>query len=638
MKTGQFLFPLIALALLLAAGCAHQEPARPLTEKKPQLSEIPDSRYYYFMESQLHRLKGDTAKAVLYLTRAIALEPDVSFLKRELAVLHLIRKEYDQADAILARILEAHPDDVEALIMMGRMKELLKKEGGVKEIYEKVIASDPGKREVYLLLGRMYMDDSEFDSARKVYEKLVQNFSDSYAGYFFLGRINAQEGSLADAERYFKKTLRIEPSLTEPRFELLELYKPGKNSSITVIVKPGDSINEICYTLYQKYTDRIEAGILLLNPQLTDVNDITVGQKIRFPKLDLIRGRHEIIELYREILAVEPSSIRAKLELALYYHHEQMFPEAEALFSDLGQSVTTNDEILKKVIQLYIGEELYDEAIIVLTGMLRGAPDFSDLHYLAGVSYDGRKKRDQALSHLLKVRHGSKFHQRAAIHIAFMYQEDDDIDQAITFLEDALAKDPDNMDFMLFLGSFYEESGQLEKAMEMLQRGIGVDPESVKFHFRLGVIYDKTGDKGESIAQMKEVIRLDPDHANALNYLGYTYAEAGENLDEAEELIKKALRQKPGDGYITDSLGWVYYKMGQYEKAVELLEKAAGLVDDDPLVFEHLGDAYLKRGSRAQAIESYRRALEMRSGEADDGEALKQKIDALQVEEAPAAQ
>ncbi len=67
---------------------------------------------------------------------------------------------------------------------------------------------------------------------------------------------------------------------------------------------------------------------------------------------------------------------------------------------------------------------------------------------------------------------------------------------------------------------------------------------------------------------MKKVIKLDPKDANALNYLGYTYTEMGQNLEEAERLIKKALTFKPGDGYITDSLGWVYYKTGRYKEAL----------------------------------------------------------------------
>jgi Flp pilus assembly protein TadD len=81
---------------------------------------------------------------------------------------------------------------------------------------------------------------------------------------------------------------------------------------------------------------------------------------------------------------------------------------------------------------------------------------------------------------------------------------------------------------------------------------------------------------------MRKVIALDPKNANALNYLGYTYADLGQNLDEAEQLVIEALKYKANDGFITDSLGWVYYKKGEYTKALDYLRKAHELVPDDP--------------------------------------------------------
>ncbi len=626
MRITRFPAALLFAAAVIASGCATTGPKIVTIEDPPPLSLIPDSGYYYYTQSQIHRINGDTKKAITFLQKAIDLDPKSIYLKRELAILHLIEKEYRAAETLLTDNLDRKSDDIESLIMLGRMKELLKNNKGVKEIYERVLAVAPKRRDIYLLLGRMYMNDNELAKALALYGRLVANFPDSYAGYFFLGKIHARQGNLPEAEKNFKRSLTIEPALTEPRFELLDIYKPGKTGAITITVKAGDSINKICYNLYQKYTDRIEAAILLLNPQLTSVNDITVGQKIRFPKLDLIKSREEIIGLYNEILAVDPIGIRAKLELALYYHHERMSEEAGKILAELGALSLKDPELLKKVIQYHISEERYDDAVIIITGMLGGAPDSSDLHYLAGVSYDGLKKKDPALNHLLKVRPDSKFFRRAAIHVAFMYQEQDNIDEAILFLEDALEKDPGNMDFMLFLASFYEESGQFEKAADVLDRGLSKDPVNVKFHFRLGVLHDKMDNKAASIEKMKEVIRLDPAHANALNYLGYTYAEQGVNLDEAERLIKEALKHKPDDGYITDSLGWVYYKKGLYQKAVEILEKAATLVTDDPLVFEHLGDAYIKTGNREKALEFYRKSLEMK-GEENDG--LKKKIEEL---------
>ena len=128
---------------------------------------------------------------------------------------------------------------------------------------------------------------------------------------------------------------------------------------------------------------------------------------------------------------------------------------------------------------------------------------------------------------------------------------------------------------------------------------------------------------------MRKVIELDPKHANALNYLGYTYADLGQNLDEAERLIKEALKYKPNDGYITDSLGWVYYKKGQFDKALKYLKQAIELVPDDPIMLEHMGDAYLKLNDKPNALKYYQKSLKIKE---KDKKELEEKIRQLKRE------
>ena len=162
-----------------------------------------------------------------------------------------------------------------------------------------------------------------------------------------------------------------------------------------------------------------------------------------------------------------------------------------------------------------------------------------------------------------------------------------------------------------------------ESAEKYIRRAIEIEPDNPRYHFRLGVVYDKGNQKQASIDAMRKVIELDPKHANALNYLGYTYADLGKNLDEAERLIKEALKHKPNDGYITDSLGWVYYKKGEFDKALKYLKKAVELVPDDPIMLEHMGDAYLKLNDRSNAMKYYRKSLKIKD---KDKEALEEKI------------
>lgn len=125
----------------------------------------------------------------------------------------------------------------------------------------------------------------------------------------------------------------------------------------------------------------------------------------------------------------------------------------------------------------------------------------------------------------------------------------------------------------------------------------------------MGVIYDRWNRKADCIEAIKTAVRLDPQNANALNYLGYTYADMDQNLDEAEHLIQEALKLRPGDGHIMDSLGWVCFKKGLYDKSLDILEKAVSIVPNDPSILEHLGDLHQKLSNDEKALEFYQQAV-----------------------------
>ena len=239
------------------------------------------------------------------------------------------------------------------------------------------------------------------------------------------------------------------------------------------------------------------------------------------------------------------------------------------------------------------------------------------------VSIDKRKDKDSAIVNNKKAMPDSKFSKKAAIQTALLYRKEGKIEQGIAYLNDVLRRIPDDPDLLLCLGVFYEETKEFEKAEIALKRGLERDPDNSRLHFRLGNVYNRWGREKAAIEEMKTVISLDPQNAYALNYLGYSYAESGENLDEAERLIKEALKQEPDNGYITDSLGWVYFKKGLFTEALEYLEKAASLVPDDPNILEHLGDAYWKLGDSEEALNCYKHALSKKRKDRGD---LEKKI------------
>ena len=573
MKKNLLNIALFITAMTWLSGCMIHEKMPPPIDREVKEEARgaiqTESRYYYFTEAQIQRKRGNLDKAIMYLNQAIHVDPESPYLQRELAILYIQKKDNKRASDILKQTIEKFPEDIQSLIIYGKLNQGLNKNEDAKTAYEKALTIDPDQEDVYLLLGGIYMQENELDKALKNYQQLIHRFPESYAGHFFVGKIYLSQGKLKDAENKFQKTLALNPDLEEPRFELLNINKKLGNDKI-------------------------------------------------------------VVQLYKDILKKNPKNIRATMELGLYYHEKGFAEKSQKLFMELGARSIIEKEIVRQAIQLYVDSKQYNDAIVVLEGMIKGAPEGSDLYYIAGIAYDGEKDKDAAIINYKKVAPDSRFYKDAVVQISFLYQEQGKIEQAIDYLEHVVRVMPDNPELLLYLGSFYEDAKAYEKAENVLKKGLKVDSGNIKLRFRLGVVYDKRGRKKESIEEMKTVIDLDPRHANALNYLGYTYAELGENLDEAERLIKAALKEKPDDGYITDSLGWVYYKKKLFTKALQYLEKAVSLVPDDPTILEHLGDVYLETSNTEKALEFYQRSLRKKE---KDTAGLEKKIEGLMEEE-----
>jgi len=470
------------------------------------------------------------------------------------------------------------------------------------------------------------------EAAGGVYEKMTRQFPDLWDGHFFLGNTRKQMGLLKEAEASYKTAIRLNPEALSPRFALLDLYERQTPATgpVTVTVKPGDTLFSLCRQVYGNCSRRLLDRVVAANPSITDMDRLTVGQDLQMPAPDDSKqNRRRVIDLYADLLRQDPGNYRAAFGLALHHHAAGDVDAALKILKPLGPKSDETPGVLQPLFQYYIDRGKYLEAETLVSGMLVGAPDSSALNYLMGMVQDQRENKKEALRFLSRVGSKSRFYDNARFHMALLYQSMGNTDQAIDILAARITDEPDNVDHLLRLGVLYEEEEEYGKAEDLFERGLAIAPDHVELLFRLGVVYDKTGRKEALITQMEKVIEKDPDNAGALNYLGYTYAEKGENLDQAQTLIEKALALQPDDGYITDSLGWVYFKKGNIEKAVYYLEAAVSLVPDDPVLLEHLGDAYREQGKMEKALEMYRRSM---ANQEKDTTEIKAKIEALQKE------
>ncbi|HCY85108.1 MAG TPA: hypothetical protein DHV36_08240 [Desulfobacteraceae bacterium] len=534
-----------------AAGTTMAETETTMQEAAPPMEKEALTAEFFYMKSRRLSNKGNSKEAIDALESAIAKDPTSSFLKREKIVLLHKLKLSDQALVLATELAEQEPDNVENLMLLVRLKRGEEYDQEMSELLKKILELDPKNQETYLRLGKIYLDTEAHDNALELFTKMTQVFPDNYVAYFYLGESYLNKGETDKAVAAFEKTLALEPDLVEPRFRLAEIYQgthPDKH-------------------------------------------------------------RDKILKTYKEILDLQPDNDKAMMELALFYYQGNQMNKADPLFARLSQALADNPRLIMTAVDTFISRKRYNEAVIVFSQLRKLDPSSANLNFFLGMAHEALEQTDKAIEYYLKVPPDHPQYKKTILSIAFLYRGKGNTREALRFLEQHHNQSPADIDIISYLASFYEEDTRYDTAITLLQKGLKQSPENTTLLFKLGTIQDKAGQRQACINTMKALIRLDPDHASALNYLGYTYAEMEIHLDEALDLTRRALDVRPDDGYITDSLGWVYYKKGEYEKAVFYLEKAARISEFETVIAAHLGDAYLKTGQPDKALAAYQKAL-----------------------------
>lgn len=178
-------------------------------------------------------------------------------------------------------------------------------------------------------------------------------------------------------------------------------------------------------------------------------------------------------------------------------------------------------------------------------------------------------------------------------------------DEAIGHLESVLRRAPDDRRAYLAIGSVHSSRMDFRAAADIYDRAVAQieNPERSDWNifYQRGIAYERLKEWETAEPNFFKALELYPDQPQVLNYLGYSWVDMNRNLERGLELIRKAVELRPSDGYIVDSLGWAYYRLGRYEEATKELERAVSLMPDDPILNDHLGDAYWRVGRRLEA-------------------------------------
>ncbi len=257
--------------------------------------------------------------------------------------------------------------------------------------------------------------------------------------------------------------------------------------------------------------------------------------------------------------------------------------------------------------------------------------------------YDRLKQPERANDTYEMVPDSSPLKRSAELQVALNLEQLDRKDEAVQKLDKIIAADPKDIDALNALGNIYRARKDFVKAAETYTRALDTiekpDNGYWSIYYFRGIAYERTKQWPKAEADFKKALELYPDQPMVLNYLGYSWVDQGMNLDEAFKMLKKAVEQRPTDGYIVDSLGWAYYRLGRYDEATRILEKAVELKPSDPVINDHLGDAYFRVGRKLEATFQWNHARDLKP-EPDDLKVILKKIEtgAIQDETPTAAE
>lgn len=631
---------LMAVALPLAAGQKGQ------SKKKPEPVDHA-AAYYHFALGHLYAelaaaygSKGSFVdKAIDNYRKAMEEDPRAEFLSEELSDLYIQSGRLREAVLDAEAVLREKPDNVAARRILAYIytrligdshgqrinEEMLKK---AIEQNEKIAELEPQDEKVQVVLGWLHKLNHESLKAEAAYKAALKLDPTDESAMFGLAAVYADLGDQRRASEVLSKAVGKNPT-ARGYTQLAETYEKMKDYGLAA----------------ENYRKALE-----LSPHSTRVKESYAENLVMAGKVD------DALKIYNEIAAENPEDYVANLRRSQILRDRGKLDEARTALDAAKEVAPDNLEVQYTNVNLLEAEGRRQDALDALTKILSttrrlsySSGEISNRSIFLerlGLMYRNMNRYKDAIDTFQRLADlDSKKDVRALAQIADTYRQAGQFDKAIDEINKVHARVPknrmvgvirasiladanhpqqaiaaireltggeQNRENLLTEAQIYEKA----KAYDLMAKALGTaldlsqtDEEKTAVLFMRGAMHERRKNFAQAEADFREVLRLSPDNSAAMNYLGYMFADRNEHLEEALEMVQKALDNEPNNGAFLDSLGWVYYRMGRLEEAEDYLRRAVRIISDDPVVNEHLGDVYSRRGKLREAIVQWKTSL-----------------------------
>ena len=422
-------------------------------------------------------------------------------------------------------------------------------------------------------------------------------------------------GNLVEAKPHLQKLLTKEETRANGFLYLNSLFakqpdKKGVLQLVQELAAPYPNLPEAHFTIAHAAW-RAENVELALK-ELDKANELKPGWELAAMlrgEILLARSPTEALTFFREFLDRHPQAAEIRLAMARHLVNQKRFDEAKVEFMKLVQDSNGNPEVLVVVALLSLQAGEYSEAQSYLQQALKA--DFKDkdqIYLYLGQIAEKQNQNEQAMSWYKKVEPGERYLD-AQLNIASVIARTQTPDAALSTLDNLQDLSLDQMAAVAQAkASLLNQAKRHQEAYDLLEKAIASYPNSPEIIYDYAMTAERLHHLDVMERELRKLILMRPDFAQAYNALGYTLADRGMKLDEAKQLIEKALTLRPNDHYILDSMGWVHYRRGELDKAVSYLKRAYD-AQTDPEIAAHLGEVLWKQGKFDEALQTWGEAL-----------------------------
>jgi tetratricopeptide (TPR) repeat protein len=502
----------------------------------------------HFVEGTSYEENGEMSKALEAYRKVLNVDPGQSELASRVAALLARQDDFPQAIDVLKDAIAKNPNESEPYLQLAFIyAKYLKKTDQAVDYANRAIALNPRNIEAYQRLYEIELAAGEEKKALQSLDRAAKVRTDDPAFWTNLGKLYASIVFKPDSEPKADEVARVN-----------EIFKKAA-------VRAGE-----------------DSAIL------KDVADYYASsQQIK-----------EAIPLYLRVLELQPDDVNAREKLATGF----------VLTNQRAKAVEMLEQIIKQHPEKY---QPYDLLAEVLDDDARSLQRANQIEQAKAAFAKAAANYEQSL--LINPTRAGTYLRLAELLLGPVK----DAGRAVKILSEARSRFADAPEIIYYLALAQREAKRAQQAVatfeEALHQAELEDNEIVnaRFYFNYGATAEQAGLYEKAADLFRKSIALDPANAaEAYNYLGYMWAEHNLHLEEADDMIKHALKIEPNNGAYLDSLGWLEFRQGKFEQALaDLLRAAKNMAQDDPVVFEHIGDTYLKLTRVPQALEAWQKAM-----------------------------